>query len=121
MKHNLLKSIIATTLGLTTASSCGVERGVIVYKQNIAEERALYVNLIHEMHLGGKSDKNTIALDSLNFSADRKLFFDDAKYANSFTYLLAGDTIVFRNKRHETYVDINKKNKILKINGSRER
>ena len=116
MKRNLLKTVIATTLGLTGTASCGVEHGIIIYKQDLAEERAVYVNLI-----GKKHTKDVFPLDSCDFSADRKLFFEGQNQVNQFGCLLAGDTIVFRNRAHDTYVDLNNKNKILKINGVRER
>ena len=110
--ETLTKIAIASLLGMP--ASCAVERGVIVERQNLPEENALYVNLI---------DKNATpkSPDDEYVETDRKLFFMDATYQEPFIYALPGDTIAFRNPTHKTYLEMTKRNRVHSINGVRDR
>ncbi len=107
----LTKIAIASAI---CAPSCAVERGVIVERQDLAEEKAFYVNLVQR---GGANQTNSDG----TFEADRKLFFMDSTYGAPFIYADVGDTIVFKNPARETFVEINAKNRVISVNGMREK
>ena len=111
---------IAIASALCVAPSCAIERGVVVERQEVPEESALYVNLIDAQHEQARANE-TFEFKPGQYMADRKLFFTDSTYMEPLVYALPGDTISFRNPAHETYLDMNKKNRVRDINGIRER
>lgn len=117
MKTKTLTKIVLTSV--LCAPACAVERGVIIYRQGLPEENALYVNLIKK----DKSEQKPMFVQSDGmFDADRKLFFTDSAYIEPFMYALPGDTISFQNALHETYLDMGpNKKRVIDINGVKER
>lgn len=116
MKAKILAKIAITSA--LCAPACAVENGVIVYKQNLPEERALYINLIRK---DKSKQKQLRDLSDEIFDADRKLVFSGTTDNEVFNYLLIGDTISFYNAKHKTYMDMRcGKNRILSINGVRK-
>lgn len=115
--ETLTKIAIASTL---CAPSCAVERGVVIDRQELADESALYVNLIDAGHKK-KRAKETFDFRPGEYMADRKLFFQDSTYLEPLIYALPGDTISFRNPFHTTYVNMGKCNRVRDINGVSER
>jgi len=114
--ETLAKIAIASALCAPACST--VEQGVIICKQDLPEENALYVNLVRK----NKAKQKPLHDQSNEISdADRKLFFADSTYRGLFDYALVGDTISFRNPSRATYIDVNKSNVIRSINGVRER
>ena len=115
MKTKILTKIAIASM--LSAPACAVEHGVVICKEKSPTENALYVNLI-------KKDKSTQKPlhDQTNeaFDADRKLFFMDNEYQETFNYIWAGDTISFRNGSHATFINMNKHHRIRDINGVRE-
>lgn len=112
----LTKIAIASML---CATSCGVERGVIIERDDLPSERALYVNLLRTNK--SKQKPMTIPADGI-YVADRKLFFMDSTYLAPFVYALPGDTIEFTNHHHETFLEMNRgQNPVRRINGVREK
>ena len=95
MKTKILAKIaLASSL---CAPSCCIERGVVIDRQNLPEEKALYVNLIR----ADKSKQKPLHIQSDEvFDADRKLFFMDTTYLEPFVYVAPGDTISFYNATH---------------------
>jgi len=112
MKRNILKTTLITTLGAMTMS-CANERGVIVDRENVEAEKALLVNLIQR---DPSKQKPLEILSDDVFDADRKLFFCDSKYMEPFDFAKPGDTIVYPNLFHKTYIDITRFHRIRKIN-----
>lgn len=106
--ETLTKIAIASVLGMPV--SCGVERGVVAYKQDLPEEKALYVNVLGDDNTAKKIDEESDA-----FFTDRKLFFRDQSYVGPFNFVSEGDTISYRNLSRATYLEMSKKNKILEI------
>ena len=99
------------------APSCAVEHGVVIERQDLSSERALYVNLIRK----NKSKQKPLHVNADGtFDADRKLFFDDSTYVEPFIYSLPGDTIAFHNPCRKTYLNINRRHHIRDINGVRD-
>lgn len=116
-----MKTKILTKIALASAicaPACGIERGVIIDRQGLSEENALYVNLIKK----DKTKQKPLHVESDGmFDADRKLFFMDSTYIEPFMFALPGDTISFYNPRHETFIEMNRKHRVRDINGARER
>lgn len=117
MKTKILsKIVIASAL---CAPACDVERGVVVCKEELPEENALYVNLIR---VNKRKQKPLHNQSDEVFDADRKLLFRNSEYMEQFEYILPGDTISFRNAAHNTYLLMEPENEhIRKINGIREK
>lgn len=113
-KEILLKLSLAAVLA-QVAPSCAVERGVIIDRQGLPEENALYVNLIRK----NKSKQKPLSVQSDGlYDADRKLFFPDSAYIEPFIFALPGDTISFRNPLHKKYLDMGyDKNRVRDIRG----
>ena len=115
-KETLLKIIIAS---IACAPACAVERGVIIDRQGLPEENALYVNLIRK---NKKKQKPLFIPSNGIYDADRKLFFTDSSYIEPFIFALPGDTISFRNMWHKQFIDMGwDKHRVRDINGVRER
>lgn len=95
----LTASVIAGMVGCGTARH--VEGGTIIEKQDLPEEKALYINL-----------------DSDTTNAERKLFFDDSNVA-AFRYAETGDYIEYTNKRGRKYIYVGYGDKVIRINGNR--
>ena len=110
MKTKILVKIAVASA--VCAPAWGVERGVVAHKQDLPEEKALYVNV-----LGGNNTANKLDYDF----ADRKLFFNDSLYVEPFNLVAEGDTIPYRNSSRAIYLDMNKKHKILEIKRVRGR
>ena len=118
MKTKILTKIaIASAL---CAPSCAVERGVVIERQEVSGENALYVNLIDKKHEKARA-KNTFDFRPGEYVADRKLFFQDDNYQEPFVYTLPGDTISFYNPFHVIYVNMGKCNRVRDVNGVREK
>lgn len=115
--ETLTKIAIASTL---CAPSCAVEHGVVVERQELPDENALYINLIDAKHEKARA-QSTFVFKPGEYMADRKLFFQDSTYMEPFIYALPGDTVSFYNPFHVTYVKMNKCNRIRDINGIQER
>ena len=117
-KETLLKLSLAAVLA-QVAPSCAVERGVIIDRQGLPEENALYVNLIRK----NKSKQKPLSVQSDGlYDADRKLFFPDSAYIEPFIFALPGDTISFRNPLHKKYLDMGyDKNRVRDIRGVGEK
>lgn len=111
----LTKIAIASTI---CAPACGVERGVVIDRQGLPEENALYVNLLP---CNNSARKPMFVGPSGIFEADRKLFFADSSYIEPFIFALPGDTVAFYNPSHSRYIKVNKTHRIRDINGVRER
>jgi len=112
-KETLAKIAIASAL---CAPACTTERGVIVHKQELPEENALYINLIRN----NKAQQKPLEIKSDEiFVADRKLTFPDSTYIGLFDYFITGDTIAVFNPAHHTYIRMNNKNIIREINGTK--
>ena len=112
-KETLAKIVIASAL---CAPACTTERGVVVYKQELPEENALYINLIRK----NKAQQKPLEIkDDDVFVADRKLTFPDTTYVGLFNYFITGDTIAVYNPSHSTYMRMNNKNIIREINGAK--
>lgn len=112
----LTKIVIASAI---CAPSCATERGVIIDRQGLPEENALYVNLIRK----NKSKQKPLSVQSDGlYDADRKLFFPDSAYIEPFMFALPGDTISFRNPLHKKYLDMGyDKNRVRDIRGVGEK
>ncbi len=106
--ETLTKIAIASVLGMPV--SCGVERGVVAYKQDLPEEKALYVNVLGDDNTARKPNDESDA-----FFTDRKLFFNDPAYVGPFNLVAEGDTISYHNMSRATYLEMSQKNKILRI------
>ena len=112
-KETLAKIAIASAL---CAPACTTERGVIVHKQELPEENALYINLIRN----NKAQQKPLEIKSDEiFVADRKLTFPDSTYIGLFDYFITGDTIAVFNPSHSTYLRMNNKKLIREINGAK--
>ena len=116
-KETLAKIAIASAI---CAPACCVEKGVVVERQELSDEKALYVNLLDVKHEQARA-ANTFHFLPGTFVADRKLFFNDSTYVEPFIYAMPGDTIAFCNPFHATYIDMNKCNRVHDINGVSER
>ena len=96
---------LLTATAATTIIGCGttrnVEAGTIIEKQDLPEEKALYINL-----------------DADTTNAERKLFFDDADMA-PFQYAETGDRIEYTNRRGRKYVYVGYGDNVVRINGVR--
>ena len=116
MKTKILTKIAIASM--LCAPSCAVERGVIIDRQELPEENALFVNLIQK----DKSKQKPLVIpDDGMYDADRKLFFMDSTYTEPFVYSLPGDTISFYNAGREQFIDMGRgKNHVRDINGIRE-
>lgn len=97
--------------------ACAVERGVIIDRQGLPEENALYVNLIRK---NKKKQKPLHVQSDGIYDADRKLFFNDSTYIEPFIFALPGDTISFFNPKHEQFLDMDAKHHVRDINGVSE-
>ena len=116
MKTKTLTKILLASM--LCAPACAVEHGVVICKDKSQSENALYVNLIKK----DKSKQKPLHDQTHEaFDADRKLFFMDEEYQETFNYIWAGDTISFRNASHATFLEMNPKHRIRDINGVRER
>lgn len=116
MKTKTLTKILLASM--LCAPACAVEHGVVICKEQSTTENALYVNLIQK----DKSKQKPLHDQTHEaFDADRKLFFMDKEYQESFGYIWAGDTISFRNASHAVFLEMNKKHRVRDINGVRER
>ena len=111
----VVKIAIASML---CAPSCMVEHGIVIDSTDSADERALYVNVIRK----NKAKQKPMHVQSgMLYNADRKLFFVDSTYNDTFSFIGVGDTISFYNMAHEKYIDMGrKKHRIRDINGIRE-
>ena len=110
----LTKIVIASML---CAPSCAVERGVVMVRQDLPSERALYVNILSK----NKQKPMSVSADGI-YVADRKLFFNDSTYQAPFVYALPGDTIEFDNKNHEIFLEMGREqNRVRRINDVREK
>ncbi len=108
----LAKIAVASTFYVP---SCFAEQGVVIDKQDLPDEKALYVNLIQS---DTSKQKPLFVPDNGIYDADRKLFFTDSTYLEPFVYALPGDTIVFNNPLHRTYIQMQRnKYRIRRING----
>ena len=117
MKRNLLKTTLLTTIGTATLTGC-IERGVVMCKESIPEEKALFVNVIRKDKSKQKSF-DYLMYDMID--ADRKLFFTDPKYMEPFIFAMPGDTIVYPNIFRKTYLDMTRFHRVRKINDVRNR
>lgn len=116
MKRNLLRTTILATLGTATLASC-LEKGVIVDREDIPEEKAFFVNVIRN----NKAKQKPLKIDLSDiFEADRKLFFSDSTHMEPFVYGQIGDTIVYSNLLRMTYIETRKR-QVRSINGIRNR
>lgn len=114
--ETLTKLAIASVL---CATSCATERGVIIERDDLPSERALYVNLLRTRK--NKQKPMVIPADGIYY-ADRKLFFMDSTYLAPFVYALPGDTIEFTNRNHEIFLEMNGNDpRVRRINGVREK
>ena len=116
MKAKTLTKILIASI--VCAPACAVEHGVIIERQGLTEENALYVNLIRKNKK--KQKQLHIGADGI-FDADRKLFFMDSTYIEPFIYSLPGDTISFYNPWHKQFIEMDSKHRVRDINGVRER
>ena len=115
-KETLTKIAIASVL---CAPSCATERGVVIDRQDLPDERALYVNLIRKNK--AKQKPLVVQPDGM-YEADRKLFFMDSTYLEPFLYVLPGDTIYVNNPLKKTYLEMGRgKKHIIRINDVREK
>ena len=105
------KILIASIL---CAPACAVEHGVIIDRQGLPEENALYVNLIRN---NKKKQKPLHVQSDGMYDADRKLFFNDSTYIEPFIFALPGDTISFYNLWHKKFLEMNAKHPVRDING----
>ena len=113
-KETLLKIIIASMI---FGPACAVERGVIIDRQGLPEENALYVNLIRK---NKKKQKPLRIPENGIYDADRKLFFTDSSYIEPFIFALPGDTISFYNQLHQQFIEMDSRRRVRDINGVRE-
>ena len=97
--------------------ACAVERGVIIDRQGLPEENALYVNLIRK---NKKKQKPLRIPENGIYDADRKLFFTDSSYIEPFIFALPGDTISFYNQLHQQFIEMDSRRRVRDINGVRE-
>lgn len=112
-KEALAKIAIASAL---CAPACTTDRGVVVHKQPLPEENALYINLIKK----NKAQQKPLEIKADDiFIADRKLIFPDSTYIGLFDYFITGDTIAVYNPSHSTYISVRNKNVIREINGTK--
>ena len=111
MKKNLLKATLITTLGAATLAC--TERGVIIDREDLPEEKAFFVNLLR---INKEKQKPLVINPGEMYDADRKLFFEDGNNMEPFLYGHVGDTIMFSNPWHKTFIYVNK-NQIRRING----
>ena len=110
--ETLTKIALASLLGMP--ASCAIERGVVIDRQGLPEENALYVNLIRK----DKTKQKPLYVQSDGiYDADRKLFFMDSTYIEPFIFALPGDTISFYNPWHKTFLEMDDKHHhVRKIN-----